>query len=295
MAYDRSRLLGAALILAGGFWAFQSGLVGRAKSAVFGADQITPTDAERIDVERTGLTADVVPESLVSSFMGWRFLDLAHTSAVVNERPWGTGVTDQKSVYVNGYDVGYSDDQFSVESVSPRSLTFGADNNYYGPNVLDNTPGQLPRSVASKVSSPDAQQHEQVTDGVVSLDPATGQTAGITYQGPVPCCTVPPEVNRDFAFAVTGVNAPFITPPTDSFGSNRFGSLTRNSDASAVNGRFGKTSLSPDQDASYSCGSTGRTMPLSSWRNEGTIIQSSDTEVALIPRTGGATTYLRRV
>ena len=295
MAYDRSRLLGAALILAGGFWAFQSGLLGRAKSAVFGADQITPTDAERIDVERTGLTADVVPESLVSSFMGYRFLDLAHTSAVVNERPWGTGVTDHKSVYVNGYDVGYSDDQFSAENVSPRSLTFGADNNYYGPNVLDNTPGQLPRSVASKVSSPDAQQHEQVTDGVISLDPATGQTAGITYQGPVPCCTVPPEVNRDFAYAVTGVNAPFVTPQPDSFGSNRFGSLTRNSDASTVNGRFGQPSLSPDQDASYTCGATGRTMPLSSWRTEGTIIQSSDTEAALIPRTGGATTYLRRV
>ena len=34
MAYDRSRLLGAALILAGGVWAFQSGLMGRAKSAV---------------------------------------------------------------------------------------------------------------------------------------------------------------------------------------------------------------------------------------------------------------------
>ena len=180
MAYDRSRLLGAALILAGGFWAFQSGLLGRAKSAVFGADQITPTDAERIDVERTGLTADVVPESLVSSFMGYRFLDLAHTSAVVNERPWGTGVTDQKSVYVNGYDVGYSDDQFSAENVSPRSRTFGADNNCYT-NVLDNT-RTAPRSVAAKVSSPDAQQHEQVTDGVISLDPATGQTAGITYQ-----------------------------------------------------------------------------------------------------------------
>ena len=50
----------------------------------------------------------------------------------------------------------------------------------------------------------------------------------------------PPEVNRDFAYAVTGVNAPFVTPQTDSFGSNRFGSLTRNSDASTVNGRFGQ-------------------------------------------------------
>lgn len=292
MAYDRSRLFGAALVLAGGFWAFRSGLVGRAKSAVFGADQITPTDAERIDVERTGLTADVIPESLVSSFMGYRFLDLAHTSAVVNERPWGTGVTDHKSVYANGYDIGYSDDQFSAEGVRPRS--FGADNSYYGPNLLDNTTGQLPRSVAPRVSSPDKQQHEQVTDGVVSLDPATGQTAGITYNGPVPCCQVPPEVNRDFPFAVSGVNAPFVVPPTDSFGSNRFGSLTRNSDASSINGRFGKTSLSPDQDASYVDTSTGRTAPLSSWRNQGTIVQSSDTEAMLIPN-GGANIYLRRV
>jgi hypothetical protein len=296
MRSDTSRLIGATLALAGGFWAFKSGLFSNLHSKVFGADQITPTDAERIDVERTGLTADVVPESLVSSFMGYRFLDLAHTSAVVNERPWGTGVTDDKSVYVNGYDLGYSDDQFSAENVSPvRSLTFGADNNYYGPNVMDNTPGQLPRSVASKVSSPDAQQHEQVTDGVVSLDPATGQTAGINYQGPVPCCTVPPEVNRDFAFAVTGVNAPFVMVPEDGFGANRFGSLTRNSDASSVNGRFGKVSLSPDQDASYVDTSTGKTMSLSSWRNEGTIIQSSDTEVSMIPKSGGMTTYLRRV
>jgi len=294
MASDRSRLLGAALVLGGGFWALRTGLFGRLRTTVFGADQINPADAERIDVERTGLTADVIPESLVSSFMGYRFLDLAHTSAVVNERPWGTGVTDHKAVYSNGYDLGYSDDQFSAENVSPRSLTFGADNNYYGPNVMDNTPGQLPRGVAPVVSSPDKQQHEQVTDGVVSLDPSTGQTAGITYNGPVPCCTVPPEVNRDFAFAVTGVNAPFVSPPSDGFGSNRFGSLTRNSDASTVNGRFGKTSLSPDQDASYVDTSSGRTAPLSSWRTEGTIVQSSDTEAMLIPK-GGMTIYLRRV
>ena len=294
MTSDRSRLLGAVLVIGGSIWALRTGLVDRMRTTVFGADQINPADAERIDVERTGLTADVIPESLVSSFMGYRFLDLAHTSAVVNERPWGTGVTDHKSVYANGYDVGYSDDQFSAENVSPRSLTFGADNNYYGPNVMDNTPGQLPRSVASRVSSPDAQQHEQVTDGVVSLDPSTGQTAGITYQGAVPCCTVPPEVNRDFAFAVTGVNAPFVTPPSDGFGSNRFGSLTRNSDASTVNGRFGKTALSPDQDASYTDTSSGRTATLSSWRTQGTIVQSSDTEATLIPN-GGATIYLRRV
>jgi len=231
---------------------------------------------------------------LVSSFMGYRFLDLAHTSAVVNERPWGTGVTDHKAVYANGYDLGYSDDQFVANAESVRSLTFGADGNYYGPNVMDNTPGQLPRDVAPAVSSPDKQQHEQVTDGVVSLDPSTGATAGITYNGPVPCCQVPPEVNRDFPFAVTGVMAPFTAPPADTFGSNRFGSLTRNSDASSINGRFGKTSLSPDQDASYVDTSTGRTAPLSSWRTEGTIIQSSDTEAMLIPK-GGATTYLRRV
>ena len=295
MASDRSRLLGAVLLIAGGAWAVRSNMLGRLKSTVFGADQINPADAERIDVERTGLTADVVPESLVSSFMGYRFLDLAHTSAVVNERPWGTGVTDQKAVYTNGYDLGYSDDQFAAEGHStPRSLTFGADNNYYGPNVMDNTPGQLPRSVAPAVSSPDKQQHEQVTDGVVSLDPSTGATAGITYNGPVPCCTVPPEVNRDFPFAVTGVMAPFVTPEANTIGSNRFGSLTRLSDDSSVNGRFGKTALSPDQDANYVDTASGRTAPLSSWRTEGTIVQSSDTEAMLIPK-GGATLHLRRV
>ena len=294
MSLDRSRILGAVLLVAGGAWALKSGLVARARSAVFGADQINPADAERIDVERTGLTADVVPESLVSSFMGYRFLDLAHTSAVVNERPWGTGVTDHKAVYANGYDLGYSDDQFGAENVSPRSLTFGADSNYYGPNVMDNTPGQLPRSVAPAVSSPDKQQHEQVTDGVVSLDPSTGQTVGLTYNGPVPCCTVPPEVNRDFPFAVTGVMAPFTAPEASTIGSNRYGSLTRLSDDSSVNGRFGKTALTPDQDASYVDTSTGRTAPLSSWRTQGTIVQSSDTEAMLIP-TGGANIYLRRV
>lgn len=294
MAYDRSRLIGAALVLAGGFWAIRSGLPGRLKTVVFGADQINPADAERIDVERTGLTADVVPESLVSSFMGYRFLDLAHTSAVVNERPWGTGVTDHKAVYANGYDIGYSDDQFVANAEGVRPRAFGADTSYYGPNLLDNTTGQLPRSVAPAVSSPDKQQHEQVTDGVVSLDPATGATAGITYNGPVPCCTVPPEVNRDFPFAVSGVMVPFTAPAANAYGSNRFGSLTRNSDASSINGRFGKTSLSPDQDASYVDTSTGRTAPLSSWRNEGTIVQSSDTEAMLIP-TGGANIYLRRV
>jgi len=301
-------MLGIAVVAIGGFMAYNAGFFSKLKSAVFGADEITPADAERIDIERTGLTADVVPESLVSSFMGYKFLDLAHTSAVVNERPWGTGVTDQQVVYANPNDLGYSDkdleNTYSAESIvdrdtrkptplEGRNRVFNAD--YYGPNILDNTVGQLPRSLASSVSSPDKIQHQST--GVVSLDPATGQTAGITYQGPVPCCVVPPEVNRDFPFAVTPYFPPFETPPTggQGFGGNRFGSLSRNSDESTVNGRFGQGSLNPDVNSSYVGSLSGRTASLSSWRAGGTIIQTSDTEARYIPHGGGQEEFLRRV
>jgi len=291
-------MLGIAVVAIGGFMAYNAGFFSKLKTAVFGADEITPADAERIDIERTGLTADVVPESLVSSFMGYKFLDLAHTSAVVNERPWGTGVTDQQVVYANPYDLGYSDEDlentYSAESIVDRDTrVFNAD--YYGPNILDNTVGQLPRSLAASVSSPDKIQHQST--GVVSLDPATGQTAGITYQGPVPCCIVPPEVNRDFPFAVTPYFPQFQTPPLggQGFGGNRFGSLNRNSDSSTVNGRFGQSSLNPDVNASYVGSLSGRTASLSSWRAGGTIIQTSDTEARYIPHGGGEEEFLRRV
>ena len=50
---------------------------------------------------------------------------------------------------------------------------------------------------------------------------------------------------------VSLIDTPFVSVPSSETGSNRFGSLARNSVDDAINGRFGETALAPEVDASY--------------------------------------------
>ena len=257
---------------------------GTLKSKVFGADGVTPPMAESIQVERSGVTADVVPVSQQQAFMGYKFLDLAGTNTVINERPWGPGVTDEQYVYANPWDAGYSDaevtqvHEFNAEVGSPA-------------------PGQIPLD--------NSDYKQQATHHPLSLDPAAMR--GVYYDGRMPAPLLPPEVNTDMAYAVTPYNIPFVTPPSENIGSNRFGDLTVNSESDALNGRFGQPALDPDVDASYMATSVsagylngdaagmGTTMPLSSWRAGYQLSRISDTEVKAIPFSGGMELMLRRV
>ena len=137
----------------------------------------------------------------------------------------------------------------------------------------------------------------QVHDGspVYSLDPSTGVDGiPMAYQGATPVARIPPEVNRDFPYMVSLINAPFVQVPSSEIGSNRFGSLARNSVDENINGRFGETALTPEVDASYTA-SSGETMPLSQWRTKYTVLRHSDTMVSAIPFSGGPELQLRRV
>ncbi|MHA1286790.1 MAG: hypothetical protein ACTSPB_05230 [Candidatus Thorarchaeota archaeon] len=137
----------------------------------------------------------------------------------------------------------------------------------------------------------------QVHDGspVYSLDPSTGVDGiPIAYQGATPVARIPPEVNRDFPYMVSLINVPFKQVPSAEIGSNRFGSLARNSTDDNINGRFGETALTPEVDASYTA-SSGETMPLSQWRTKYTVLRHSDTMVSAIPFSGGPELQLRRV
>ena len=137
----------------------------------------------------------------------------------------------------------------------------------------------------------------QVHDGspVYSLDPSTGVDGiPISYQGATPVARIPPEVNRDFPYMVSLINVPFKQVPSSEIGSNRFGSLARNSTDDNINGRFGETALTPEVDASYTS-PTGETLPLSQWRTKYTVLRHSDTMVSAIPFSGGPELQLRRV
>ena len=46
----------------------------------FAAHEMTYADMEQVQIERSGITTDVVPDSLTESFMGYKFLDLQSTN-----------------------------------------------------------------------------------------------------------------------------------------------------------------------------------------------------------------------
>jgi len=105
-----------------------------------------------------------------------------------------------------------------------------------------------------------------------------------------PCCRVP--INAVNPLIPLIPDAPFKTVET-SFGGNRFGSLTRNSDDDTVMGRFGQLSLPPGLNDGYTDGTS--TKSLSEWRQSFDLQRVSDTLFIARSMSGGGNISLRRV
>lgn len=253
----------------------------------FAADEFTYADFEQIQIERSGVTADVIPDSLSESFMGYKFLDLQSTNMVVNTDPFGPGISDVQPRYINPYDNGFtlSDEVVTEYQAEETSRVFDA-----------LAPGQGKSYLEYAVSTDPFKQRKN--NFPRSLDNATTATTGIDYSGRDVPPRVPPEVNNNYPYLVSMIPpeaVPFQEMSTPFLGDNRFGDLSRNSEDSNVNGREGRLSLTPDVDSGYLDTSTGMTKNLSVWRNTHNIIRVSDTEVKALPMSGGFETTLRRV
>lgn len=275
--------LGASVVLAVGFY----DLFGLKKRLGFAADEFTYADLEQIQIERSGVTADVIPDSLSESFMGYKFLDLQSTNMVVNTDPFGPGISDVQPRYINPYDNGFtlSDEVVTEYQAEDTNRVFDA-----------LAPGQGKSYLEYAVSTDPFKQRKN--NFPRSLDNATTATTGYNYSGRDVPGLVPPEVNHDYPYLVSMIppqEVPFEEVSTAFLGDNRFGDLSRNSEDNNINGREGRLSLTPDVDSGYLDTSTGMTKNLSVWRNTHNIIRVSDTEVKAIPMSGGFETTLRRV
>ena len=255
----------------------------------FAAHELTYADLEQVQIERSGITTDVIPDSLTEAFMGYKFLDLQTTNMCVNTEPWGPGVSDVQPRYINPYDMGYTiENEMMAKFQAEESKKF---------NAL--APGQetsyLGGGTAATNSTAIQQRH---TDKPISYDNATSATTGIDYSGRDVCPLVPPEVNRDFPYLVSMIPPESVGFPqvqSAFLGDNRFGDLSRNSGDENLNGREGEPSLNPNVETGYMDTNNGMTQSLSVWRNSYNLQRISDTEVRAIPMGGGFETTLRRV
>lgn len=253
----------------------------------FAADQFTYADLEQVQIERSGVTVDVIPDSLSESFMGYKFLDLQSTNMIVNTDPFGPGVSDVQPRYINPYDNGFtlSDEVITQYQAEETGRVF---------NAL--APGQGDSYLESAVASDPFKQRKN--NFPRSLDNATTATTGYDYSGRDVPPLVPPEVNRNYPYLVSMIPpqaVAFQETKSAFLGDNRFGDLSRNSEAENLNGREGRLSLMPDVDSGYLDTSSGMTKNLSVWRTSHNLIRVSDTEVRAIPMSGGFETTLRRV
>lgn len=274
-----SYFLGGLATFGGLLWAVKSKKLSLGPlNKVFNADELTPADYEEMHIERSGSTLDFVPQSLSESFMGYQYLDLEHTTMVANDLPFGPGVIDHQYVYENAYDLGYDDSTL----IADMNRTTHPLQEYAPREMSAEAPGQ--GAVYGKLKETN------------SITPVTTQP-GIGSYGYGPAVSgwnkLPPEVNRDFPYMVSYVNAPFKEVVTQQDGDNRFGSLSRNSTDGDLNGRFGQLSLDPSINSGYTDGASTKT--LDGWRQSYNLLRISDTMVRAIPMSGGEELLLRRV
>jgi hypothetical protein len=254
----------------------------------FSAHEMTYADMEQVQIERSGITTDVIPDSLTESFMGYKFLDLQSTNMLVNTEPWGPGISDVQPRYINPYDMGYTIEnelmgKFQAEGTKEfNAMAPGQETSYLGGGTANTESMTLQRRMTTPIS----------------YDNATTATTNIDYSGRDVVPLVPPEVNNDFPYLVSMIppqEVGFPTVPSAFLGDNRFGDLSRNSESENLNGREGQNSLNPNVETGYMDTSTGMTQSLSVWRNQYNLIRISDTEIKAIPMSGGFETMLRRV
>ena len=254
----------------------------------FSAHEMTYADMEQVQIERSGITTDVIPDSLTESFMGYKFLDLQSTNMLVNTEPWGPGISDVQPRYINPYDMGYTIEnelmgKFQAEGTKEfNAMAPGQETSYLGGGTANTESMTLQRRMTTPIS----------------YDNATTATTNIDYSGRNVVPLVPPEVNNDFPYLVSMIppqEVGFPTVPSAFLGDNRFGDLSRNSETENLNGREGQNALNPNVETGYMDTSTGMTQSLSVWRNQYNLIRISDTEIKAIPMSGGFETMLRRV
>ena len=254
----------------------------------FSAHEMTYADMEQVQIERSGITTDVIPDSLTESFMGYKFLDLQSTNMLVNTEPWGPGISDVQPRYINPYDMGYTIEnelmgKFQAEGTKEfNAMAPGQETSYLGGGTANTESMTLQRRMTTPIS----------------YDNATTATTNIDYSGRNVVPLVPPEVNNDFPYLVSMIppqEVGFPTIPSAFLGDNRFGDLSRNSETENLNGREGQNALNPNVETGYMDTSTGMTQSLSVWRNQYNLIRISDTEIKAIPMSGGFETMLRRV
>ncbi len=254
----------------------------------FSAHEMTYADMEQVQIERSGITTDVIPDSLTESFMGYKFLDLQSTNMLVNTEPWGPGISDVQPRYINPYDMGYTIEnelmgKFQAEGTKEfNAMAPGQETSYLGGGTANTESMTLQRRMTTPIS----------------YDNATTATTNIDYSGRNVVPLVPPEVNNDFPYLVSMIppqEVGFPTVPSAFLGDNRFGDLSRNSETENLNGREGQNALNPNVETGYMDASTGMTQSLSVWRNQYNLIRISDTEIKAIPMSGGFETMLRRV
>ena len=85
--------------------------------------RFTPAELEQVNNERSGATVDVIPQSLVSSYLGQEFLGLDRADRVVNMSSFGTGVADVRVEVVNPYDYELSSEDFKADTVGQESIS----------------------------------------------------------------------------------------------------------------------------------------------------------------------------
>ena len=79
--------------------------------------KFTPSDLEQQQVERTGMTVDMVPNQLSPDYDYACVLAYDKASMVVNDAPFGPGVSDVQIDIVSPYDYHLGAEDFSVEAV----------------------------------------------------------------------------------------------------------------------------------------------------------------------------------
>jgi hypothetical protein len=85
--------------------------------------RFTPAELEQVNNEKIGATVDIIPQSLVSSYLGQEFLGLDRADRVVNMAPFGTGVADVRVEQVNPYDYELSSEDFKADTVGQESTS----------------------------------------------------------------------------------------------------------------------------------------------------------------------------
>jgi len=154
--------------------------------------KFTPSDLEQQKLEQTGMTVDMVPNQLSPDYDYACVMAYDKASMVVNDAPFGPGVSDMQIDIVSPYDYHLSAEDFSVGAVGQEvsSSQLKVLNQHYQPDS---------RAVCCKPVE-DYGLNLSLLDGIVTQGSLGAGRAGLslmsdgkTYSG-----IYPPEVNDSY-------------------------------------------------------------------------------------------------